>query len=248
MRGCVRIRVERRGEQSVLVACDGHIPLAPRRIPAPTGWARVALVQTVAGLLSGDEVEIEVEVGEGAALELIGNAATLVYPARRPASQTVRCSVGAGGRFAWLPQPLVLAAGCDFRGSLQLDLAPDAVAVVRETVVLGRYGEVSGRCDATFRCDLAGTPLLRDRVCIDETSRRSPVELGGAAVYTSLALLGARPAERPRHDELDLAGPGRLLRSLARDAAEAELRTRPVEDRFLAELATVPSGAPRLTG
>ena len=232
----------------MLVACDGHIPLAPRRIPAPSGWARVTLVQTVAGLLSGDEVELEVDVGAGAALELIGNAATLVYPARRPAAQIVRCSVGAGGRFAWLPQPLVLAAGCDFRGSLQVDLAPDAVAVLRETIVLGRYGEASGRCDAILRCDLAGTPLLRDRVRIDETSRRSPVELGGAAVYSSLALLGTRPAEQPRHDELDLAGPGRLLRVLARDAAEAELRTRPAEARFLAELEAVPSGVPELAG
>ena len=224
----------------MLVACDGHIPLAPRRIPAPAGWARVTLVQTVAGLLSGDEVEIEVEVGEGAALELIGNAATLVYPAQRPASQIVRCSVGAGGRFAWLPQPLVLAAGCDFHGSMQLDLAPDAVAVVRETVVLGRHGEASGRCDATLRCDLAGAPLLRDRVCIEEASRRSPVGLAGAGVYASLALLGVRPADRPCDGELDLAGPGRLLRVLALDAAGAELRVGPAEARFLGELHAVP--------
>ena len=45
--------------------------------PARAGWARVVLVQTIAGPLAGDRATIEVEVGPGAAVELTGNAATL---------------------------------------------------------------------------------------------------------------------------------------------------------------------------
>lgn len=236
MRGLVRVRVERRGARSVLASCEGHVPLAPRALGGREGWARVSLVQTVAGLLSGDAVEIELEVGPRAALELTATAATVAYPAQLPASIQVSCRVGAEGRLAWLPEPTVLAAGCDLHASMEVELAEGAAAVVRETIVLGRYGEVSGRCDTLLRCDLAGRPLLRDRVRIDEASRSSPVGLDGAGVFASLALLGARPAQEPGAGELDLAGEGRLLRLLANDAAEAEQRRRPLEARYLAEL------------
>ena len=56
--------------------------------PARTGWARVVLVQTIAGPLAGDRATIEVEVGAGAALELAGNAATLAFPSAEPARGT----------------------------------------------------------------------------------------------------------------------------------------------------------------
>ena len=246
VRGVIRIRVERQGERSVLVACDGQVPLAPRPVGSHGGPVRIALVQTVAGLLSGDEVEVEITVGAGASLELSSSAALLAYPAQHPASFDVSCEVGADGRLAWLPQATVLAAGCDFRASMQLELGPGAAAVLRETFVLGRHGEPSGRCDTILICNLAGTPLLRDRVLIDERCRSSWVGLDGAAVYSSLALLGARPARDPGPEEFELAGNGRLLRLLAEDAAEAERRRRPVEARYLAELQP-PQTARRLT-
>jgi urease accessory protein len=132
----------------------------------------------------------------------------------------VRLRVGAGARLAWLPQPLILTSGCDLVASIELELDDGAAALLRETVVLGRHGEAGGRYRSALRCDLAGAPLLREAVLLDGTSgvTASPLVLGGARSYGTLALLGARPAGAPADGELDLAGPGRLLRAIGAEA------------------------------
>ena len=48
------------------------------------GWRTVVLVQTVAGPLAGDRTEVEIEVGEGAALELRHERGDARLPRRRP--------------------------------------------------------------------------------------------------------------------------------------------------------------------
>jgi urease accessory protein len=179
----------------------------------------VALVQTAAGLLSGDRVGLEIEVGAGAALELTTLAATIAFPAREEARQSLACTVAAGGRFAWLPAPLILAGGCRLASTVELALATGAAAVVRELAVLGRHGETPGACNGALRCDLGGVPLLRDSLLVEPGASRSSVRLGGARAYLSLALLGLDGAAPPGHDELELAGPGRLLRAYGPDAA-----------------------------
>ncbi len=56
--------------------------LVPRRLPAPEGGVRVALVAATALLLAGDEVEVEVVVGEGLRLEVVETAGTVAYAMR----------------------------------------------------------------------------------------------------------------------------------------------------------------------
>jgi urease accessory protein len=193
------------------------VPLAARTV----GDGRVVLVQTAAGPLADDRLEIDVEVGAGATVELTSTAATLAYPAARAAAIAIRLRVERDARILWLAQPLILAAGCDLAGSLELELGEGAAALVRETVVLGRHGETAGRYRSTFRCDLAGTPLLRESVSLDGTSATtaSPLVLGGTRTYATLALLGVRPDAAPGEGELELAGPGRILRALGDDTS-----------------------------
>jgi urease accessory protein len=197
------------------------------------GWARVVLVQTIAGPLAGDRTAIEVDVGPGAALELAGNAATLAFPAAEPARHDVRLHVGEGGRIAWLPQPLILAAGCDLDACVDLELAAGAAAVTRELVVLGRHGEEPGRYRSRLRAELDGRPLLHDEVRLEGPS--SPVDLDGARAYGSLALLGLRGGLADP-EELALAGAGTVLRALAPDAATAQARLAAAEAVWLEQL------------
>src|SRR4051794_28276427 len=74
--GRLTLRVAQRG----LVEARGHVPLAARTVHGRPGWTRVVLVQTSAGPLAGDRIEIDVEIEAGAALELTPTAATLAYP------------------------------------------------------------------------------------------------------------------------------------------------------------------------
>jgi urease accessory protein len=197
-------------------------------------------VQTIAGPLAGDRVRIDVDVGRNAALELVGNAATLAYPSVDTARYELHVRVCTGGRIAWRPQPLILACGCKLESSIVLELAADATAFTREFVVLGRHGEQPGSYRSSFRCELEGRPLVHDAVRIDrgEVMSSSPAVLAGARAFASLALLGIVPNERIDPDELDLAGPGRVLRALAADAASLRARIEPAEAAYLRELAT----------
>jgi urease accessory protein len=227
--GALRLRVERRGERSVVTHAQGHVPYAPRVVPGRDGWARVVLVQTIAGPLAGDRATIDVDVGPGAALEVVGNAATLAFPCVEPAHHDVRLRVAGSGRIAWLPQALILSAGCDLETSVELALDAGAAAVTRELVVLGRHGEQAGRYRSRLRCELDGTPLLHDEVRLPGDT---PVDLDGAGAYGSLALLGLESGPGDP-EELALAGPGRVLRALAPDAAPLHARLAAAEAAWL---------------
>jgi urease accessory protein len=237
--GALRLRVERRGDRSVVTHAEGHVPYAARVVPGRAGWARVVLVQTIAGPLAGDRATIDVEVGPGAALELTGNAATLAFPCAQPARHETRLRIAEDARVAWLPQPLILAAGCNLEAAVELELAASATAVTRELVVLGRHGEEPGRYRSRLRCELDGRPLFHDEVHVPGDT---PVDLDGAAAYGSLALLGLE-AEPADPEELALAGPGRVLRALAPEAATLHARLAAAEAAWLDELdARAPRG------
>jgi urease accessory protein len=231
--GRLALRIGRRG----LLEASGHVPIAARAVHGRPGWTRIVLVQTSAGPLGGDRIEVDVEIEPGAALELTATAATLAYPASEPASISATCRVGAGARLAWLAQPLILAAGCSLISDVDVDLAEGAAAVVRETIVLGRHGERAGRYRGTIRCDLSGRPLLRDEVRIDGAdSTTALVALGDARAVSTLAVLGVRPAAEPEPDEFELHGEGRLLRILAGDAGELAARLERAERLYLEAL------------
>jgi urease accessory protein len=227
------LRVGRRG----LLENRGHVPIAARAVHGRPGWTHVVLVQTSAGPLGSDRIEVDVEIEAGAALELTATAATLAYPASERASISITCRVGAEARVAWLAQPLILAAGCNLVSNVDVDLADGAAAVVRETVVLGRHGERAGRYRGTVRCDQSGRPLLRDEVRIDGTNPTTAlVALGDARAISTLAILGVRPIAEAEPDEFELHCEGRLLRILAGDAGKLAARLERAERLYIESL------------
>jgi urease accessory protein len=223
----------------VLARVEGHVPYAARVVMSRSGRLRVVLVQTIAGPLSGDRTTIEVDVGRDAAVEVVGNAATLALPCHRPALHQVRLHLRPGARLAWLPEPLILAAGCDLDASVELELEQGAAAVTRELVVLGRHGEEPGSYRSRLRCELDGTALLQDAVQLggpDRTAIASAAVLDGASAFGSLALLGLNPELAADPEELRLEGAGRLLRGLAAEAAALGARLASAQTAWLAEL------------
>jgi len=231
--GRLALRLGRRGE----LETRGQVPIAARAVRGRPGWVHVVLVQTSAGPLGGDRIEVDVQVEAGASLQLTATAATLAYPASEHASVSFNCRIGDGGRLAWLAEPVILAAGCDLVSNVEIDLAERAAAVVRETIVLGRHGERAGRYRGTIRCDLGGRPLLRDHVRIVGTDPTTALlAMGDARVLSTLALLGVRPDVDARPDEFDLEREGRLLRVLADDTAKAATRRAQAERLYMAAL------------
>ncbi len=81
-------------------------------------------------------------------------AATVALPGDgRPSTQRVEVHVGAGARLAWLPEPLVAAAGSDHTAVATAHLAADAQLGWLDEVVLGRHGEPAGALTSTLRIE-----------------------------------------------------------------------------------------------
>ena len=234
-----------------IVACrapDGSTRLPVLASQAPlvlraTGEV-VRLVAAAGGPLGGDELCLDIEVADGAQLELRSVAASVVLPDRagRESSVTLRARVGAGAHLSLLPEPTVICTGARHRAQTYVSLHPRATLLLREELVLGREGEHGGRVSALLHVDRGGRALLRSTLelagadaCAEPAAgsqdRRGagsdgPAVLGGARAVGSLLTVDPAwedPARRPppwtKQDAaaLDLDGPARLITALAGD-------------------------------
>ncbi len=199
-------------------------PLAVRTLSADATSARVAFVATQALLLAGDHVEVGVEVGAGITLDIVEVAGTVAYDAAGVRSSwSIRASVGESGRLIWRGEPFVVASGANVTRCSDVMLAPGATAVIRETLVLGRSGEVGGALFNRTRVNWSGTPLLAEDLDLSAAADRSrPGLLGAARVVDAALFLGERAPDLPNvplGHRFDLAGPGTLARVLRSDLA-----------------------------
>ena len=82
---------------------------------------------------------------QGRCLELSDVAGTVAYHGRgRSASWSTRIELDAGAELVYAGQPFVVADGAEVSRTLRLDAAAGASAIIRETLILGRTGEVGG--------------------------------------------------------------------------------------------------------
>lgn len=204
--------------------------LRPQLLHGPADRCRVGLLATTALLLGGDAVRLEVDVGPGAALELSDIAGTVAYDGRgRSASWSVHVSVAEGAQLRWAGEPFVVADGADVTRDLTLELAGDARALVRETVVLGRAGQVGGRLRNRTAVHLDGRPVLVEDTLLDPaTYRRLPGMLGALRVVDTLLAIGVEPPAAGAEGStlFRLAGAGATLRRhLGTELASSPLHT-----------------------
>ncbi len=199
-RSAIVVGAVRRGGETVVTELGGIEPWRPRPLRSAGRLARVALVQSRASLLGGDDVALEIDVGAGGWLEVVELGATIVHHARGgpPARLVSSVRLGPDARLVWLAQPCIAAAGCHLRRSTRIELGAGAAVLVGEALVLGRSGEEPGRVRARMRITLEGRPV------IDETLDtapgwllRSSVVAGAAGMIDALTLAGVRDPSPP---------------------------------------------------
>jgi urease accessory protein len=136
-----------------------------REHPCP---ATMTLVAGTAGPLGGDRLRLEIKVGPGSMLVLSEVAATLLLPGPNDEESIMEIDirVGANGTLVWLPEPVIAARGCRHRTDIRVRLEPGARLLLREELVLGRYGEQSGRLRQHVRVQLDGRPLLNQELAV----------------------------------------------------------------------------------
>ncbi|NLU69845.1 urease accessory protein UreD [Streptomyces sp. HNM0574] len=205
---------------TALPVLSGEAPLALRRTRAPGRGARLTLVGAMCAPLGGDRLALEARAEPGADLTLDGTAAMIALPGRtgEQAHYDVRLSVGEGARLAWLPEPLISAAGSDLRQTTRVDLAPGARLVLREEQILGRTGEGTGRLSTRLVVHRAGRPLLDQQLDYGPgvPGWDGPAVLGGNRAVGQILVVDPQfeePGARPR--ETRLLGPGAAVTPLA---------------------------------
>lgn len=204
----LRLRFERRDNGSRLIESAHLGPLRVQRPFYPEGsdCAHIYLLHPPGGLVSGDDLAIDIGVGECAQALITTPGAGRIYRARTahlPARQTQRVALGvdSGAMLEWLPQPTIVFDGADVLLDIDLNIASTGSFIGWETVCLGRPASdlpfLNGNIEQRWRVRRDDMPLLNDRLCIagNDALRDANWGLQRQPVYGTF--LAVPPAQNP---------------------------------------------------
>ena len=138
--GALGLSFERRGAATVLVACRSTLPLqvlAP--VAVDDAAAIVSMLNPTGGVLGGDRLAIEVEVGPGAHACLTTPSATRIYRTEaEPAIQRVHLRLAPGAIAEWVPDHTIPSAGAALRQSLTVQAGAGARLIAIDAFAAGR--------------------------------------------------------------------------------------------------------------
>ncbi|NTV10617.1 MAG: urease accessory protein, partial [Zoogloea sp.] len=186
---------ERRGGRSVLARRAHQGPLVVQRAlyPEGDGVCHCIVVHPPAGIAGGDELAIDVAVGEGAhALLTTPGAGKWYRSAGAHGSLAQRIAVAPGGLCEWLPQESIVFDAALGRLETTVELSGDAAFIGSEMLCLGRTGSgerfTRGELAMHTRIRRDGRPLWLERGVLAGGSPLldSPAGLGGQPVVGTL--------------------------------------------------------------
>jgi len=157
--------------QSILSVAEQQPPLkVVRAFPLADGAALVHLHNVSGGVLGGDLLEMAVEVGPQASVQLTTTSATRLYrhrPLVPDSAQINRIAVREGSLLEYLPDPLIPFAGARYRQQTKIELEADAGLFWWEVVAPGREarGELFeyDRLELALEIRAAGRPIALER-------------------------------------------------------------------------------------
>ena len=202
-------------------------PLRVQKALYPEGprACHVIVVHPPGGVVGGDRLDVQLDVGAGCAVLATAPGAAKWYRANgRVSRQQVRLSVAAGAALEWLPQETILYDGADVEFEHDVELAADARYIGAEILCFGRTasGETwtRGRVRQRTRIRVDGRPVWWEQGVLEGgAALASPLALGGATVCATLLAVGP-PL------------PAALLRALR--AADPDLAASQVKNVFVA--------------
>ncbi len=192
------LRFARVDRKTVLAARRHRGPLMVQKPLYPEGdeVCQVLLLHPPAGIVGGDRLAIDLDVGAAAHAQVTTPGATRWYRSAGPtAAATTRLRVARGGVLEWLPQEAIAFAGARAALAFDVELAADATLLGWDIVVLGRpeAGETflhgAWRQQSTVR--RGGELVWCERAALEGGSRalHSGAILGGAPVFGTLWLV-----------------------------------------------------------
>jgi urease accessory protein len=195
--GALRLCFERRDGATVLAGCRSVLPLqvlAPVALDDPA--AVVSLLNPTGGMVGGDRLAIDVEIGPGAHACLTTPSATRIYRTLGPpAEQRIRLALGPGAVAEWVPDHTIPSAGAALRQSLQVEAGEGATLFAIDAFAAGRVarGEAwrFALLDSTLTVQDAGGLLLHDRMRVAGGEERDGLGYAEGRPYFASVLVVA---------------------------------------------------------
>ena len=185
--------------------------LQVRRLREHDSTVRLALVAGQALLLAGDQVRVEVQVYGPVQIEIVETAGTVAYDMRGGAARwEVEIDLRGRAALIWDGQPFVVSAGADVRRETVVALEDGCRSELRETIVLGRAGELGGSVRTDSRIHFAGQPLLVEELDLSVQARAGWATLHGHRCLDTVTTAGHRLPDGP--GVLQLEGTGSIHR------------------------------------
>ena len=188
-------RVEHAAGRSVVSRAFATSPL---RLLTPRNHGRAAWIYTSTfggGLVDGDAIDLEIDVGPGAAALLSSQASTKIYRSVRGTSFHLAADVRDEALLAVVPDPVVCFAGARYAQTQQFTLAGRASLVLVDWLTSGRYaaGERWGFDGFSGRIVIRrqGRLILHDALCLQPADGNLRDRLGRFDVLCTIALMGS---------------------------------------------------------
>jgi urease accessory protein len=184
-------------ERTVVHTARAHSPLK-LLLPRNHGTGAWVYVATLGGgLVDGDVVALDVDVGPGASALLGTQASTKVYRSPRGTSQRMRARVGGGGLLAVLSDPVSCFAGARYEQRIDVDLADEeATLVLVDTLTCGRAarGErwAFARYASRTRVSRAGRVVVIDAALLDPAHGDVATRVGKYDAFATVIAVGPR--------------------------------------------------------
>jgi urease accessory protein len=151
------------------------------------------------GLVDGDTVEIDVEVGPGAAGLLGTQASTKVYRCPRgTCRQALTARVAEDGILVLVPDPVVCFAGARYEQTVRVDLAASATLVSVDAFTAGRSARGERwefrRYAARSTVTREGAPLFLDSILLDPEHGDLRARMGRFDAFATVVVAGPKAA------------------------------------------------------
>lgn len=185
---------------------EGPLRILKSLYPEGEAICHNVIVHPPGGLVGGDRLDVNVQVGAGAHALISTPGATRFYAAdEADAVQQVQITLDAGARLEWLPLEAIAHPGCRAHNRLAATLAPGAEMLGWDVTALGlpASGQPFDHGVYQQRIELPGVWL--EQACIDAADARllnSPLGLGGQRCLGSLWLASGTPFSRERREQL----------------------------------------------
>jgi urease accessory protein len=109
------------------------------------------------------------------------------------AKLAIRISLEPGALLLWLPEPTVIQRNAHLQASLHMEMGIGSKALIREDLVLGRYGETGGTFSTAWNISSWGKPLLRSTLSSEIPDFESCAVMGRFRSLRQIALVDTEP-------------------------------------------------------